>query len=308
MNKINVQKLNISHKPTLGLALGGGGARGLAHIGVLKVLEEYDLRPDYLAGTSMGGVIASAYAAGIGLDEISQIARDVSQTRNILRLADLSLPQQGIFRGERLFDFFKAHLHDQSFADLQIPLTLVSVDLNTGKEVHFQEGSVAQALRASISVPGLFAPIEYDGMRLVDGGLLNNVPTDVVKQMGAEIVISVDVNWSKDSFWKSLSQLPPISSTIGGLVAVLGDSLDILLQRQCDYKSHAAIPDFLVQPNIPAGVTTITGFDRVADLVKCGKQAAYPIAPVLGDMLGRPRKGVCLNQPFPIQSKLHASI
>jgi NTE family protein len=291
MNKIIVQKSNISHKPTLGLALGGGGARGLAHIGVLKALEEYGLRPNYLAGTSMGGVIAAAYAAGIKPDEIEQIASDISKTRNLLRLADLSLPQQGIFRGERLFDFFEEKLQKQTFADLQIPLALVSVDLNSGQEVHFKEGSVAQALRASVSVPGLFAPVEYRGMRLVDGGLLNNLPADVVKRMGADIVIAVDVNWRKDSVWKSLAHLPPISGTVGGLVSVLGDSLDVLLQHQSAHKSNMSNPDFLVQPVIPAGVTTLTGYDQVAELVLSGEQAINPITPALGEIMELRRDG-----------------
>ncbi len=298
---LSEQRPSLFSKPTLGLALGGGGARGLAHIGVLKALEEHNLRPDYLAGTSMGGVIAAAYAAGIKPAEIEQIASDVSQIRNLLRLADFSLPQQGILRGERLFDFFEKYLQGRTFADIQIPLTLVSVDLNTGQEVHIQDGSVAQALRATVSVPGLLAPLEYDGMRLVDGGLLNNVPADVVKQMGADVVVAVDVNWRKDSMWKSLARLQPISGTIGGLVATLGDSLDVLLQRQYEYKSHKVVPSFLVQPNIPARVTTLTGFNQVDKLVQCGEQAIYPIAPALNEMLCSHKEYAYLGRSHPYQ-------
>lgn len=277
--------MSLHHEPALGLALGGGGARGLAHIGVLKALEKYNLRPDYLAGTSMGGVIAAAYAAGIKPDEIEQIAREISQAHNLLRLADFSLPQYAIFRGERLFDFFEKHLQGCTFADLQIPLTLVSVDLNTGQEVHMRDGSVTQALRATVSVPGLLAPFEYNGMRLVDGGLLNNVPADVVKQMGADVVVAVDVNARRDSMWKSLARLYPISNTIGGLIATLGDSLDVLLSCQYEYKARTVIPSFLVQPDIPARVSTLTGFNQIDKLVQCGEQAINPIVPALSEML-----------------------
>lgn len=278
-------KLSLQRNPRLGLALSGGGARGLAHIGVLKVLEEAGIQPDYLAGTSMGGVIAAAYAAGLKPDEIEQIAADTSRTRNLLRLADLSLPQQGIFRGERLLTFFEQHLQGRTFAELQIPLTLVAVDLNTGQEVGLREGSVAQALRATVSVPGLLAPVEQDGMRLVDGGLLNNLPVDAVRQMGADVVLGVDVDWQNESIWRALARLKPLSGTIGGLIATLGDSLDVLVRQQRVYKLRNASPEFLIQPDIPAEVTILTGYDRVAELIKQGEEVTRPVLPALEEML-----------------------
>lgn len=278
-------KLSLQRKPRLGLALSGGGARGLAHIGVLKALEEAGIQPDYLAGTSMGGVIAAAYAAGLKPDEIEQIATDTSRTRNLLRLADLSLPQQGIFRGERLLTFFEQHLQGRTFAGLQIPLTLIAVDLNTDQEVHLREGSVAQALRATVSIPGLLAPVERDGMRLVDGGLLNNLPVDAVRQMGADVILAVDVNGRKESIWQSLARLQPLSSTMGGLIVTLGDSLDVLVRQQRVYKLRNASPEFLIQPNIPAEVTILTGYNRVAELITQGEEVTRPILPALEEML-----------------------
>ena len=278
-------KLSLQRNPRLGLALSGGGARGLAHIGVLKVLEEAGIQLDYLAGTSMGGVIAAAYAAGLKPDEIEQIAADTSRTRNLLRLADLSLPQQGIFRGERLLTFFEQHLQGRTFAELQIPLTLVAVDLNTGQEVGLREGSVAQALRATVSVPGLLAPVEQDGMRLVDGGLLNNLPVDAARQMGADVILGVDVDWQDDSTWQAPDHLKPHSGTIGGLIATLGDSLDVLVRQQRVYKLRNASPEFLIQPDIPAEVTILTGYDRVAELIKQGEEVTRPVLPALEEML-----------------------
>jgi NTE family protein len=213
-------------------------------------------------------------------------------------LADLSLPQQGIFRGERLLAFFEQHLQGCTFAELQIPLTLIAVDLNTGQEVHLRESSVAQALRATVSVPGLLAPVVQDGMRLVDGGLLNNLPVDVVRQMGADVVLGVDVDWQNDSIWQALAHLKPLSGTVGGLIATLGDSLDLLVRQQRVSKLQNASPEFLVRPNIPAEVTVLTGYNRVVELITQGEEATLPVLPALEEVLqpyrdwrfaGRPR-------------------
>lgn len=282
MNKLlSTMIKSLFRKPRFGLALSGGGAQGLAHIGVLKVLEEAGIRPDYLAGTSMGGVIAAAYAAGLAPHEIERIAADVSETRNLLRLADLSLPQQGIVRGERILEFFDKHLQGSTFAELKIPLTLIAVDLNTGQEVRLKEGSVAEALRATISIPGLFVPVEHNGMRLVDGGLLNNLPVDAARQMGADVVLGVDVDWRDTSFWQTISRLRLLSGTVGGLIMNLGDSLDVVIQKQRMDKLKNNPPDFLVRPHIPNEVTILTGFNRVAELAHTGETAARPVLPAL---------------------------
>lgn len=274
-------KVNLFYKPKFGLALSGGGAQGLAHIGVLRALEDAGIRPDYLAGTSMGGVIAAAYASGLTPDEIERIAADVSQTRNLLRLADLSIPQQGIVRGDRMLEFFDKHVRGSTFADLRIPLTLVAADLNTGQEVHIRDGSVAEALRATVSIPGIFTPVERDGMRLVDGGLLNNLPVDAVRQMGADIVLAVNVDAGTDSIWQAVSRLRPLSGTIGGLIVNLGDSLDVVIRQQRAHKLMEYPPDFLVQPTIPDKVTILTGFNRVKELAVSGEAATRSILPDL---------------------------
>lgn len=286
MNKLlSTMKKSPFRKPRFGLALSGGGAQGLAHIGVLKALEEAGILPDYLAGTSMGGVIAAAYAAGLTPREIERIAADVSETRKLLRLADLSLPQQGIVRGQRILEFFDKHLRGSTFAELKIPLTLVAVDLNTGQEVYLKEGSVAEALRATVSIPGLFVPIEREGMRLVDGGLLNNLPVDVARQMGADVILGVDVDWRDESLWQTISRLRLLSGTVGGLILNLGDSLNVVIQKQRMDKLKNNPPDFLVHPQIPNEVTILTGFNRVAELAAVGEAATHPVLPALEEML-----------------------
>ncbi len=267
----------------LGLALSGGGARGLAHIGVLKALEKANIQVDYLAGTSMGGVIAAAYAAGMSAEDIEAIAMEYADLRALWRLVDPTLPRKGLFKGEQLVTFFRDRFGEKTFADLHIPLTLVAVDLNTGKEVHLNEGDVASAVRATISVPGLLAPFEKDGKRLVDGGLLNNLPVDVARAMGADIVLAVDVysGSGEPSFWRQLSQKRLLASTVGDLISILGDSLDLVIRAQSAFKLQQAPPDFLVQPVIPANVTVVSGYDQAPQLIAAGVDA---ILPVLNDL------------------------
>jgi len=276
-------KLSLQHKPFLGLALSGGGARGLAHIGVLKALEDAHIQVDYLAGTSMGGVIAAAYAAGMSPSEIETIALEYANLRTLWRLADPTLPRKGVFKGKQLEVFFRRHLGEKTFADLRIPLTLVAVDLNSGKEIHLNEGVVAPAVRATVSVPGLLAPVERDGQRLVDGGLLNNLPVDVVRNMGADVVLAVDVysNSEAPSFWQSLGQKRFIAGTVGDLIGVLGDSLDLIIRTQSACKLQQSPPDFLVQPVIPANVTVIAGYDQAPRLIASGTNA---LSAVLNDL------------------------
>ncbi len=289
MNKIT--KTTPHRKSKLGLALSGGGARGLAHIGVIRALEEAGLQPDYLTGTSMGGVIAAGYAAGLNPAEMEQIAQDFASPRKLLRMADLTVPRKSLFRGDRLLTFFDQHLHGCTFADLRIPLTLVAVDLNSSQEVHLREGLVAEAVRATVAIPGLLAPLERDGQRLVDGGLLNNLPANVLHEMGADVVLAVDVSSPPEgvSYWQTLGQGRFLSGTVGELIAVLGDSLDLLIRQQSECRLRENPPDFLLQPPIPLNVTVATGYNRVAELVSLGEETTQPVLPDLRAAL-QPRR------------------
>lgn len=268
------------NKRKLGLALGGGGARGLAHIGVLKALEDAGLTIDFIAGTSMGGVIAAAYAAGLSPADIESMALEYGNSRALWRLADPTLPRQGLFRGERLQAYFAEHLKEKTFSDTRVPLALVAVDLNSGKEVHLREGSLAHAVRATVSVPGLLAPVKQNGQCLVDGGLLNNVPTDVVRIMGADVVVAVDVfalSPEEPTYWQLLGQRRFLADTIGELLRVLGDSLNLVIYHQNDYKMRESPPDFLVKPAIPPSVSILTGYDQAPLLITEGEKAVSPI-------------------------------
>jgi NTE family protein len=290
----------MSPKPKLGLALSGGGARGLAHIGVLKTLETSGFQPDYMAGTSMGGVIAAGYAAGLNPDELEQIAREIVPTRNLLRLADPTLPRNGLFQGERLRAFFNKHMQECTFADLRIPLTLIAVDLNTDQEIHLKEGLVADALRATVSVPGLIAPVESAGQKLVDGGLLNNLPVDVVREMGADVVLGVDITTSGngDPAWQVLTRSRIVPAALEELITILGRSIDLVMSQQVKQKLKECPPDFLLRPAIPANITTLTGFNNVEGLVAAGEETTRTILPDLREALQTP-----LNQRDPLPAE-----
>jgi len=292
VNNKTKTKHNRNLKPRLGLALSGGGARGLAHIGVLRALEDAGIQPDYLTGTSMGGVIAAGYAAGLSPADMEQIALEFGTVRKLWGLADPTLPRRGLFQGERLLAFFEQHLQGCTFVDLRVPLTLVAVDLNSGKEIHLREGSVAEAVRATVSIPGLLAPVERNGQRLVDGGLLNNLPVDVVRQMGADVTLAVDVSSYNGgtSFWQELGQRRLLSGTVGELIAVLGDSLDLVIRQNSESRWRQAPPDYWLRPIIPVDVTVVTGYHRAAELISLGDEITQSILPDLQVALQPPRR------------------
>ncbi len=176
----------------IGLALGSGSARGWAHIGVIKALTEAGVRVDYIAGTSIGAVVGAVHASGkIGALENVVLQFDWKQ---IVSFLDVVFPKSGLIDGNKVADFVRSHVVPGNIEDLTLPFCAVSTDLATGSEVVIQEGDVIEAVRASISVPGIFTPVKKGDMVLVDGGLVNPVPVSVVREMGADFVIAVDLN------------------------------------------------------------------------------------------------------------------
>ncbi len=176
----------------LGYALGGGAARGMFHIGVLSVLEEYGVAPDIIAGTSMGSIIGAMYASGVKPSDLKQIACSIDW-KQVMRLTDIvALPKSGLIQGRRIVALLKSILGDAGFSQLKCKYAAVAADLYTGQQVVFTEGSLIEAIRASISIPGIFTPVYYEGRYLVDGGLVNVVPVSVCRDLGADFVIGVN--------------------------------------------------------------------------------------------------------------------
>lgn len=187
----------------VGLALGGGGMRGMAHVGVLHVLEREGIPIDCVAGTSVGSLVGAGYATGLGPQELLELARSV-RWRDIARLA---WPRRGIVSFEKMERWLVDHLGDLTFADLRVPYAAVTADLAAGELVALQEGRLAPAVRASCSVPGVVIPVEIEGRFLSDGGVLNNLPISVVRELGADVVIAVGLGVPPGTLPKNTLQM-----------------------------------------------------------------------------------------------------
>jgi len=177
--------------PRIGLALGGGSARGWAHIGVIRALADAGIEPHIVCGTSIGALVGAAYVDG-ELDRLEAWVRSL-HLQTVVSFLDFSL-NGGLIKGDRLIAFYRSHFVDRDIRELPRPFGAVATDLRRGREVWLREGSVSDAVRASIALPGLFTPVQRDGSWLVDGGLVNPVPVSLCRAMGADIVIAVDLN------------------------------------------------------------------------------------------------------------------
>jgi len=178
--------------PKIGLALGGGAARGFAHIGVIQVLEEAGIRPALVVGTSAGSVVAAFYASGKNGAQLQQVAETMEEAT----FADWTLPifSRGLLRGEALARYVSTQVNGRLIENMPLPLGIVATDLNSGQGVLFQRGDTATAVRASSAVPALFQPVKVAGREYVDGGLVSPVPVRYARQMGAELIIAVDIS------------------------------------------------------------------------------------------------------------------
>ena len=180
--------------PRIGLALGGGAARGFAHIGVIQVLEEAGIRPDLVVGTSAGSLVAALYAAGRTGAELARVALAMDESA----ITDWSFPGRGMIRGDALARYVREQTGGRTIEQLPLPLGIVATDLDSGSAVLFQRGDVGMAVRASSAVPAVFQPVAIGGREYVDGGLVSPVPVRFARQMGAELVIAVDISSPPD--------------------------------------------------------------------------------------------------------------
>lgn len=176
-------------RPVVALVLGGGGALGFAHIGVIEALLENNIPIDMVVGTSMGAVVGASYCSGYSLDQMKKFAEDIS----LFKMIDVHFNFSGLVSGRRVVKMLKEVIKDVNTEDLPIKFVCNAVDLLTGKEVVLDKGNVIKNVRASLSVPGVFVPVKLNNMVLVDGGVINNMPHDIAKQLGADIIIAVDV-------------------------------------------------------------------------------------------------------------------
>jgi NTE family protein len=180
--------------PRIGLALGGGAARGFAHIGVIQVLEESGIRPDLVVGTSAGSLVAALYASGKNGAELARLALAMDESA----ITDWAFPGRGLIRGEGLARYVRDNTGGRTIEQMALPLGIVATDLDSGEGVLFQRGDLGAAVRASSAVPAVFQPVRIGTREYVDGGLVSPVPVRFARQMGAELVIAVDISTSPD--------------------------------------------------------------------------------------------------------------
>ena len=222
--------------PKLGLALGGGAARGFAHIGVLQVLEEEGIKPSLVVGTSAGSVVASFYASGKTGQQLQWLADTMDESQ----FTDWANPfsGRGILRGEALGKYINSQLNGMKIEDMKLPLGIVATDLRTGDGILFRRGDVATAVRASSAVPSVFEPVQIAGKDYVDGGLVSPVPVRYARQMGADLVLAVDIS-SRPEDAKTTDMLKVLLQTF----SIMGKSISQLELAQADVVVRPALPD-----------------------------------------------------------------
>ncbi len=264
-------------RKTVGLALSGGAARGLAHIGVLEVLEKHGIPIDLIAGTSSGAIIGAAYAWDRDIARINRDALDANW-KNIRPILDPTFPKTGFIRGRKLRNLLASYVGgDTCFADLEIPFACVATDIDTGEAVILRSGSVPEALRATVSMPGIFKVHYHEERYLVDGGLTVPVPVDLAREMGADFVIAVNAN-------------PDVVSRLGTgarkRVAKGKEPTIWQVISQAIYISTYALSftnleraDAVIEPDL--GEFNLTDFNRVPEIIEAGRIAAEHAVPEL---------------------------
>jgi NTE family protein len=253
----------------VGLTLGGGAARGIAHIGVLEVLEDHKIPIDCIAGTSAGAIVGGMYAAGLTPHHMEELIRKTSWTE----IATLSLPKLGLLNYDRVTQWIEECLGDRPalFEDLEMRFAAVAANIVSGELVVITEGKLADALRASSCVPGIMTPTKLQGHLLVDGGILNNLPVTVTRQLGADYVIAVDL-------------LPP--GMVGGkepqnMVDLLITSFYMLMRST---HNDGPTADRVIVPEI--GHINLVDLGRVDELINAGRVAAEKVVPLIKQDLG----------------------
>ncbi len=267
--------------PKIGIALGGGFARGIAHIGVLKVLEEEGIPVSMIAGTSVGSIMGAAYCSGISIADLEELAETVRFTS----FARWTISRYGFANNDRMTAFLQRILKAHTFEELQIPLGVTATDFNTGAAAVFTTGSVIDPVRASCAYPGMFLPVEIDGKWMVDGMLSHPVPTRPVRAMGAERVIGVHLKgqWSK-------------STAPRHMLDVVGQSFAIAQDMMSSVWRSAA--DIVIEPDV-AGFD-YADFKRAGQLVKVGEIAMRNALPEVQKWLSAPLDAAAQTQTAPI--------
>jgi len=260
-------------RPKIGVALGSGGARGFAHVGVLKVFQEEGIPVDLIAGSSMGALVGSFYAAGQQMDNMIKLA-NAFQRKYFL---DFTVPKMGFIAGKRIKEFIRLFTYGKNIEELNIPLAIIATDINKAEKVIFTQGPISDAVRASIAIPGIFVPEKIDGKLLVDGGVIDRVPVSVVKDMGADITIGVDVSQVKRN------------AEISTIFDVIMQSIDILQLEIIENRQIAS--DVMIRP--PVGKYNSRTFTNINEIIEAGEKEARKMIPAIREQIDSWKEEKC---------------
>jgi NTE family protein len=300
-------------KIKIGLALGSGSARGWAHIGVIRALEEQGIKPDIVTGSSIGSLVGAAYVGG-HLDALEGWVSKLSFI-DVVRLLDVKM-NGGLIEGDNLMESFRDKIAQLNIEELPLPFAAVATDLNNGREVWLQHGSLPAAVRASIALPGLFSPVAMDNRWLVDGGLTNPVPVSLCRAMGADVIIAVNLNSDivgkhlrereqkvehedRDLFAQLMEKVnDSLKETrmsqwlkgleqqreIPGLFEVMASAINIMQDRITKSRMAGDPPDVLLSPRL--GKLGLLEFDRAEEAIAEGYDSVRRMLPAIQHSLG----------------------
>lgn len=310
----------MEHQVKIGLALGSGSARGWAHIGVIQALKDMGIVPEIVAGCSIGAIVGSAYVSG-QLDKMDRLVRTLSW-KEIINYVDLTLIGGGFIQGEKLLELARKHIKEENIESLPCQFGMVATELDTGREIWFRNGSIIDALRASIALPGMFTPVKVNGRWLVDGGLSNPVPVSLCRAMGADIVIAVNLNDDivgkhnrktintkenfnfktgsrENAFWERvsyqltnslnerkeiiMSKLFGDSLDAPGLFNVLASSINIMQDRITRSRMAGDPPEIILSPHLSE--LGLMEFDQGEMAIEEGRACVQRMRPALEHLL-----------------------
>ena len=294
------------------MALGSGAARGWAHIGALRALDELNIVPDVVCGTSIGALVGGFHVSGF-IEELEEWARKLTKLR-MVRYLDIRVASNGMIAGNRLFAEMERRVGDMQFEDLTRPFAVVSTDLYTGHEIWYSEGKLVPAIRASFSLPGLFEPVQVDGRWVIDGALVNPVPVSVCHALGAQIVIAINLNTppnrhgrvptvplgtgrvgplpgsphellrkGKGRMTRRKTDDPPPGPEAPSLIGVLASTMNLVQDRVTRSRLAADPPDVNIVPKI--GHVGLLDFHLAAECIDAGAAAVYQAEPDIREAL-----------------------
>lgn len=282
----------LPRRPRIGIALGSGGARGWAHVGVLRALQAAGIEPDVICGSSAGALVGGIYAHG-HLDAFESWIRALT-SREVMRYVDLALPVGGLLEGRSLMELYRERLGDVAIETLAKPYAAVATDLASGQEVWLQKGSLVDAIRASVSLPGLFKPVAMEGRWLVDGALVNPIPVTLCRMLGADAVIAVNLNSDlrgrhvptepQPGWLERLTGAPADAVRWNpGLMEVLSRTVDIMQDRITRSRLAGDPPEVVISPRV--GHLELLEFARAAEAIEEGRACTERLLPTIREAL-----------------------